>query len=67
MKNILFSLLLIPHLLLAQPAKFVVDALVTPKKPEKIITVGGNAANVPGFTNQAVQIAVDALPSEGAL
>ena len=65
MKNILFAALLFPHLLLAQPSKFVVDALVSPKKPEKIITVGGNDANIPGFTNQAVQIAVDALPSEG--
>ena len=65
MKNILFVIFLIPHLLLAQPNKFVVDALVSPKKPEKVITVGGNASNVPGFTNQAVQIAVDALPAEG--
>jgi hypothetical protein len=65
MKNILFVLFLIPISLFAQPAKFVVDALVSPKKPEKIITVGGNAANIPGFTNQAIQIAVDALPAEG--
>jgi len=65
MKNILLVLFLFPCLLFAQPAKFVVDALVNPKKPEKIISVGGRSSDIQGFSNQAIQMAVDALPAEG--
>jgi parallel beta-helix repeat protein len=65
MKKIFFFLLLLPFINSAQQGKFVPDALVTPKKPERLITVGGTNANVPGYTNQAIQIAVDALPAEG--
>jgi hypothetical protein len=65
MKYIIFILFLIPGTLFSQNSKFVVDALVYPKKPEKIITVGGANADIQGFTNEAIQIAVDALPAEG--
>ena len=50
---------------IGQQEKFVVDALVDPKKPERVITVGGSSATVQGFTNLSIQLAVDALPSEG--
>lgn len=32
---------------------------------QRVITVGGAKATMPGFTNQAIQRAVDALPAEG--
>lgn len=44
---------------------FVVDALVYPKIPPKVITVGGPQADIPGFTSEDIQRAVDALPPEG--
>jgi parallel beta-helix repeat protein len=65
MKQILFILLLIPFAIFAQTEKFVVDALVKPKTPERVITVGGSSSNIQGFSNQAIQTAVDALPHEG--
>ena len=65
MKRIFFFLLLFPAASFSQTEKFIVDALVKPKKQERVITVGSTTANIPGFTNQAIQIAVDALPVEG--
>jgi hypothetical protein len=65
MKNVVFVLLMLPGVLFSQTKNFVVDALVYPKKQEKIITVGGTNADIQGFTNEAVQTAVDALPVEG--
>ena len=65
MKRISFIFLLIPFAGFAQTEKFVVDALVKPKTPERVITVGGPSASIQGFSNQAIQTAVDALPSEG--
>jgi parallel beta-helix repeat protein len=65
MKRISFILLLLPFATFAQTEKFVVDALVKPKTQERIISVGGPSASIQGFTNQAIQTAVDALPVEG--
>jgi len=65
MKRIFFIFLLIPFGSFAQTEKFVVDALVKPKTPERVITVGGPSATIQGFSNQAIQTAVDALPHEG--
>ena len=65
MKTIFFFLLLTPCANFAQTAQFVVDALVKPKTQERLITVGGPSATIQGFTNQDIQIAVDALPAEG--
>jgi hypothetical protein len=65
MKNYFFLLLLFPWSLAAQKKDYVVDALVFPKRQERIITVGGPQADIQGFTNEAVQLAVDALPPEG--
>ncbi len=59
------SLLIIMNGILAQPGTYKVDALVSPKKTAKIITVGGENADIHGFTNTAIQVAVDALPEEG--
>lgn len=65
MKRIFFFLLLSTSSVFAQTEKFVVDALVQPKTQGRIITVGSTSANIHGFTNHAIQIAVDALPVEG--
>jgi parallel beta-helix repeat protein len=65
MKKMFFIILLAPFAGFSQYDNFIVDALVSPKKPASVITVGGAASDVPGFTNQAIQIAVNALPAEG--
>jgi nitrous oxidase accessory protein NosD len=67
MKNVLFIILLLPNVLLAQNDSFIVDALVFPKKQERTITVGGISSDIHGYTNEAIQVAVDALPSEGGI
>lgn len=61
MKNIFFVLLLFTNELFAQSDNFVIDALVYPKREEQVLTVGGLNADIHGFTNEAIQIAVDAL------
>jgi hypothetical protein len=61
----LIVFLLLSNACYAQNGSFVVDALVTPKTKERIITVGGPNADMPGFTNAVIQRAVDALPATG--
>jgi len=41
------------------------DALVYPKIAEREITVGGDNADISGYTNQSIQFAVDALEETG--
>jgi Right handed beta helix region len=65
MKNLFVILLLISTEIFAQSENFVVDALVNPKIPEQVLTVGGVNANIHGFTNEAIQLAVDALSECG--
>jgi nitrous oxidase accessory protein NosD len=60
----LILLLLLSNACYAQ-RNVVVDALVTPKTKERVITVGGASADIQGFSNAAIQRAVDALPDEG--
>jgi hypothetical protein len=67
MKNLIFIFLLLAgtHLLYAQTTEKTVDALVSPKIAERKITVGGNDADVCGFTNQSIQYAIDAVAKTG--
>ena len=65
MKNIFWTLLFLGGGMFAQTGDFTVDALVDPKKQDPVITVGGVNADIQGFTNEAIQLAVDALPPEG--
>jgi hypothetical protein len=67
MKNLIFIILLLAgtHLLYAQTTEKTVDALVSPKIAERKITVGGNNADVCGFTNQSIQYAIDAVAKTG--
>lgn len=65
MRKLIFILLFMPAMAAAQTSNYVVDALVNPRRQEKIITVGGPNADIQGYSNEAVQLAVDALPAEG--
>jgi hypothetical protein len=62
---VLLSLLSLSFLLIAQETEKVVDALVTPKMAEQVITVGGTNAQISGFTNQSIQFAIDAVAKTG--
>ena len=52
---------------LAQPGDYAVDSMVFPLIPEKVITVGAEGSDIYGFTNQAVQNAIDLLPARGGI
>ena len=65
MKTLTLILLVISNAALAQYEDYTVDALVTPRQQEMIITVGGENADIQGFTNRSIQLAVDALPARG--
>ena len=65
MKKLLFILFVFSNVAYAQYEDFEVDALVTPKRTGTIISVGGEQADVQGFSNRSIQMAVDALPAEG--
>jgi hypothetical protein len=65
MKRILIVFLLsIPFFLFAQELQKA-DALVYPRIAEREISVGGDDADLPGFNNQSIQHAIDALESTG--
>lgn len=64
---VLLSLLSLSFLLNAQETEKVVDALVTPKMAEQVITVGGPNAQISGFTNQAIQFAIEAVAKTGGI
>ena len=57
--------LLTNYPLSAQTGDYVVDALVTPKTQETVLTVGGQDADICGFSNKAIQSAIDVLPALG--
>ncbi len=66
MKSRLFiALSILSTGLLAQTQQKEVDALVTPKMKELVMTVGGNDATVEGFNNQSIQFAIDAVAKTG--
>ncbi len=49
----------------AQESQKVADALVTPKQAQQVLTVGGQNADVHGYTNQSIQFAIDAVAKTG--
>ncbi len=61
----LFLLFSISLILTAQQSEKMVDALVSPKLAEQVITVGGANAQVTGFNNQSIQFAIDAVAKTG--
>ncbi|MFC1562880.1 right-handed parallel beta-helix repeat-containing protein [candidate division KSB1 bacterium] len=42
-----------------------VDALVSPKYAGQLITVGGSEADIPGYSSDAIQLALDAVNTRG--
>ncbi|MBT3384715.1 MAG: right-handed parallel beta-helix repeat-containing protein [Prolixibacteraceae bacterium] len=64
-RNLLFIFLFAPIFHYAQINTDKVDALVSPKTAEKIITVGGLEADIAGFNNQSIQFAIDAVAKTG--
>jgi hypothetical protein len=50
MKKLLIDLMFLPAVLSAQYETHIVDALVNPKRPEQVITVGGEKADIYGFS-----------------
>ena len=67
MRKLLFILLLASGAAHAQYDDFKIDALLSPLYQGVTITVGGEEADIPGFTNRSIQLAVNALPPEGGL
>lgn len=63
----LFLLLISNTTLVAQQLNNEIDALVSPKITENKITVGGDGADITGFTNQAIQFAIDAVAKTGGI
>ena len=61
----LFIMLLSAPSIFAQQANGEVDALVSPKMTDLIITVGGADADITGFDNKAIQFAIDAVAKNG--
>lgn len=61
----LLLLLLSPFFLSSQNLKNEIDALVSPKIKTKVLTVGGEKANVHGFNNRAIQMAIDEVAKTG--
>lgn len=61
----LILLLLSNTALIAQQSTSKVDALVSPKFSEHMITVGGSGADITRFNNQAIQLAIDAVAETG--
>ncbi len=44
---------------------YAVEGLANPKRDTMVITVGGDDADIPGYSTHAIQIAVDALKTNG--
>jgi hypothetical protein len=65
MKKSIPLFLLIPVLLYSQANEIGTPAITSPKYQKKIITVGGDKADIRGFTNESIQLAINGLPSEG--
>ncbi len=65
MKKLIFILFVLSNVAYAQYEDFKIDALLTPKHKGVVITVGGEQADIHGFSNESIQLAVNALPVEG--
>ncbi len=57
--------LIITGLFINQVITCQTTGLVTVKNSEQVITVGGPGADIPGFTSEAIRIALDAIKTRG--
>lgn len=64
-KEIVSSLCLMTFLIFNSNSFSQVEGLVSVKKSVVTITVGGAGADIPGFSSEAIQLAVDALKARG--
>ena len=62
---LIFKLLLVFLLLPAVNLFVQADAIVNPKYANQTITVGGPEADIPGYTSESIQIALDAIKTRG--
>ncbi len=66
MKNSLFILVLFFSIsLCAQNNQKKADALVSPRVAERVLCVGGSDADISGFDNQSIQLAIDMIAKTG--
>ncbi|MFZ0280629.1 MAG: right-handed parallel beta-helix repeat-containing protein [Bacteroidales bacterium] len=67
MKNKFLNLvsLIIACLIINQGITCQTTGLVTVKNSEQVITVGGSGADIPGYTSEAIRIALDAIKTRG--
>lgn len=61
----LIILIIISSGMYGQSQTYEVDALVSPRIPGKILTVGGPGTDIPGFTNKVINFAINALGEQG--
>ncbi len=57
--------LIIPGLFINQGITCQTTGLVTVKNSEQVISVGGPGADIPGYTSEAIRIALDAIQTRG--
>ncbi|MBL7699286.1 MAG: right-handed parallel beta-helix repeat-containing protein [Chitinophagaceae bacterium] len=67
MKYLVLIILLTSGNSFSQSAEYKPDALVKVRKKPRLITIGGATADIQGFTNESIQMGVDALPPEGGM
>jgi hypothetical protein len=67
MRYLLIFILLIPGSIKLQAQTTGIDheAIVSPRFIEKVITVGGDGADISGFNNQSIQFAINAVAPTG--
>jgi len=64
---ILLFLPFISFTIFSQPAAIEIDALVTPRKVEKTVRVGGPDADIKGYDRWAVQMAINMVAETGGI
>ena len=62
---IILVLLFYSNLVTSQEKTYTVDALVSPKIPERTIKVGGPDADIEGFNSNSIQYAINSLNEKG--
>ncbi len=67
MRKLIITLILLvcSNLVTSQEKTYTVDALVSPKIPERTINVGGPGADIEGFSSNSIQYAINSLNEKG--
>jgi parallel beta-helix repeat protein len=67
MTKILSLLVMFSTMLMGQSERAGISSIRSETDRRQTITVGGPGADIPGFTNKAIQMAIDALPAAGGI